>query len=63
MMYIDALTEGLDDLPTVSDEVRSSVLRLYNAGAWKPYARNSPPSTPPTWSGSTFQILDASSTP
>lgn len=32
MMYIDALTEGLDDLPTVSDEVRSSVLRLYNAG-------------------------------
>ena len=23
LMYIDALTEGLDDLPTVSDEVRA----------------------------------------
>lgn len=32
MMYVDALTEGLDDLPTVSDTVRASVLRLYEAG-------------------------------
>ena len=32
MMYIDALTHGLDDLPTVSDSVRTLVLQLYNAG-------------------------------
>lgn len=32
MMYIDALTEGLDDLPTVSEEVRGEVWKLYNAG-------------------------------
>lgn len=32
MMYVDALTEGFDDLPTVSDAVRAEVLRLYEAG-------------------------------
>lgn len=32
MMYIDALIDGLDDLPTVSDSVRAEVLRLYQAG-------------------------------
>lgn len=32
MMYLDALTEGLDDLPEVSAPVRAGVLRLYEAG-------------------------------
>lgn len=32
MMYIDALTDGLDDLPTVSDTIRGEVLKLYSAG-------------------------------
>lgn len=31
MMYIDALLYGLDDLPTVSDEVRTRVRELYAA--------------------------------
>lgn len=29
MMYVDAVTKGLDDLPTISDEIRSEVLREY----------------------------------
>lgn len=32
MLYIDALTKGLDELPTVSDAVRSRVLALYAEG-------------------------------
>ncbi|MCM1028601.1 MAG: tRNA (adenosine(37)-N6)-dimethylallyltransferase MiaA [Pseudoflavonifractor sp.] len=32
MMYIDALTEGLDDLPTVSGRVRGEVWKLYESG-------------------------------
>ena len=32
MMYIDALTEGFDELPTVSEAVRGEVLKLYAAG-------------------------------
>ncbi len=31
MMYIDAVCDGIDDLPTISDEVRSRVLALYEA--------------------------------
>lgn len=30
MMYIDALTRGLDELPTISDEVRADTLRFFN---------------------------------
>lgn len=30
MMYIDALTKGLDELPTISDSVREETLRFYN---------------------------------
>lgn len=30
MMYIDALCKGIDDIPTVSDEVRRQVLEEYN---------------------------------
>ncbi len=29
MMYVDALTDGIDDLPTISDEVRARVKALY----------------------------------
>lgn len=29
MMYVDAVCRGIDDLPTVSDEVRQSTLQLY----------------------------------
>ncbi len=29
MMYIDALTRGLDELPTISDSVRESTLRFF----------------------------------
>lgn len=29
MMYVDAVTRGIDDLPTVSDEVRRDVMSLY----------------------------------
>ncbi|MDE6462220.1 MAG: tRNA (adenosine(37)-N6)-dimethylallyltransferase MiaA [Muribaculaceae bacterium] len=29
MMYIDAVVRGLDDLPSISDDVRAEVLRLY----------------------------------
>jgi len=29
MMYVDALTDGIDDLPTISDEVRTRVKELY----------------------------------
>ena len=32
MMYVDAVTRGLDDLPTISDEVRASTLELYEQG-------------------------------
>ena len=32
MLYIDALVKGLDELPTVSDTVRSEVLAAYQAG-------------------------------
>lgn len=30
MMYLDALCYGIDDIPTISPEVRNEVLRLYN---------------------------------
>lgn len=30
MMYIDALINGLDDLPTVSDSIRTETLQLFN---------------------------------
>lgn len=30
MMYIDALTRGLDELPTISDGVRAETLQLFN---------------------------------
>ena len=29
MMYIDAVTKGIDELPTVSDQVRDHVMKLY----------------------------------
>ncbi len=29
MMYVDAITKGIDELPTISDTVRSHVMRLY----------------------------------
>ena len=29
MMYVDALINGIDDMPTVSDEVRAKVMRLF----------------------------------
>ena len=32
MMYIDAITRGIDDLPTISPEIRSLTLDLYNKG-------------------------------
>ncbi len=32
MMYIDAVTKGIDELPTISDEVRSQVKALYESG-------------------------------
>jgi len=32
MMYIDAITRGIDNLPTISPEVRSMVLGIYNDG-------------------------------
>lgn len=30
-MYIDAVCDGIDDLPTISDQVRGSVLSLYRS--------------------------------
>lgn len=30
MLYIDALTKGIDDIPNISDAVRDRVLQLYN---------------------------------
>jgi tRNA dimethylallyltransferase len=32
MMYVDAVTNGLDDLPTISPVVRQSTLELYESG-------------------------------
>lgn len=32
MMYVDAVTRGLDDLPTITDSVRADVLTLYEQG-------------------------------
>lgn len=32
MMYIDAITRGIDSLPTISPEIRDYALRLYNEG-------------------------------
>ena len=32
MMYVDAVVNGIDDLPTISAEVRAHVLALYNGG-------------------------------
>lgn len=31
MMYIDALTRGLDELPTISDEIRTSTLEFFQS--------------------------------
>jgi len=35
MMYIDAVTNGIDDLPTISDEVRNYAISLYREGGIK----------------------------
>lgn len=32
MMYIDAITNGIDELPTISQEIRAYALDLYNKG-------------------------------
>lgn len=32
MMYIDAVTNGIDELPTISDEIRNYAIRLYDEG-------------------------------
>lgn len=32
MMYVDAVVNGIDDLPVVSDEVRAHVLEVYRSG-------------------------------
>lgn len=32
MMYIDAVTRGIDELPTISPEVRSEVIEIFNTG-------------------------------
>lgn len=32
MMYIDAVTRGIDDLPTITPEIRARVMQLYQAG-------------------------------
>ncbi|MCM1356372.1 MAG: tRNA (adenosine(37)-N6)-dimethylallyltransferase MiaA [Staphylococcus sp.] len=32
MMYIDAITNGIDELPTISPEIREKVLRMYEEG-------------------------------
>lgn len=32
MMYIDAVTHGIDDLPTISDVVRRQALEVYTSG-------------------------------
>lgn len=32
MMYIDAITRGIDSLPTISQEIRDYALRLYQEG-------------------------------
>lgn len=32
MMYIDAVTRGIDPLPTISDRVREKALEIYNTG-------------------------------
>ena len=32
MMYVDAVTRGIDSLPTISDEVRAGALRIYLDG-------------------------------
>ncbi len=35
MMYIDAVTNGIDDLPTISDEIRNYAVSLYREGGIK----------------------------
>ena len=32
MMYIDAVTKGIDPLPTISDEIREETLGIYKSG-------------------------------
>jgi tRNA dimethylallyltransferase len=32
MMYIDAVTRGIDDIPTISEQVRADVMQLYQQG-------------------------------
>lgn len=32
MMYIDAVTKGIDNLPTISDEIREKALKIYTSG-------------------------------
>lgn len=31
-MYIDAVTKGIDNLPTISDEIREKALKIYTSG-------------------------------
>ena len=31
MMYIDAVTRGIDQLPTISDDIRRHVMQLYES--------------------------------
>ena len=31
MMYIDAVTKGIDNLPTISDEIREKALKIYTS--------------------------------
>lgn len=32
MMYIDAVTKGIDNLPSISDEIREKALKIYTSG-------------------------------
>ena len=36
MMYIDAVTKGIDDIPTVTQEIREEIYKQYNAEGLAP---------------------------
>jgi len=52
MMYIDAVCDGMGDLPTVSDEERTEMKRRYAEEGLKHYVRNCA-----NWTPNTMRLL------
>ncbi len=63
MMYIDAVTNGIDQLPTISPEIRKKLLKYIPTEVWMHYTTLFTLSTPNIWNNATDITTDASSMP